>query len=292
VYNGGHMKDQYSDKLGAIRRYYDRRESRWGYALLLRGRKHFGYYPSNQRHVSIARAQQLMEKQLADRMALGRGARVLDAGSGEGIVASFLASHYGCNIVGIDLLERNLAVARRNAAAIGVSAGVEFIQGSYLDTALDDCSFDGVYTMETLVHAPNAAQALTELYRVLKPGGRLVCFEYTMPADSDMDERMRRVFALIVSGSGMHSLPKFVNGSLGDQFREAGFIDVVVDDLSDRIMPMLRFLARLGWLPYKLACKLRQEQHFINALSGVELYRYRDQCRYVAVTAMKPSAAD
>ncbi|HEX8804935.1 MAG TPA: hypothetical protein VF743_12105, partial [Acidimicrobiales bacterium] len=76
----------HGERLADVRRYFDSRESRWGYTLLLKGRKHFGYYPDDGGHPAVARAQELMEDRLADRLGVPEGSRVLDAGSGEGIV--------------------------------------------------------------------------------------------------------------------------------------------------------------------------------------------------------------
>ncbi|WP_162795802.1 hypothetical protein [Nonomuraea lactucae] len=45
----------------AVVGYYRRLESRWGYRLILNGRRHLGYYPSDKRRLSVPRAQRLME---------------------------------------------------------------------------------------------------------------------------------------------------------------------------------------------------------------------------------------
>ncbi len=66
--------------------YYRSWESILGYRFL-RGVKHFGYYPKDSEKLSMAAAQQLMEDQLGEKLALPTGALVLDAGCGEGHVA-------------------------------------------------------------------------------------------------------------------------------------------------------------------------------------------------------------
>src|SRR5262249_20584735 len=152
-----------------------------------------------------------------------------------------------------------------------------FVPASYLDICAPDESFDAAYTMETLVHSPDPARTLGELHRVLRPGGRLVCAEYTVPADADQDDRMRRVLAEIVERGGAPALPGFVVGRFGEVLEAAGFGDVRVDDLTDRIVPMLRRFARLGRGPYWLAQRLGVTRHLVNAQFGVEWYRYRDR---------------
>jgi cyclopropane fatty-acyl-phospholipid synthase-like methyltransferase len=66
--------------------YYRSPESRLAYRLLLGGTKHFGYYPEGGGRLSMTAAMRRMEDKLGQTLALPPGARVLDAGCGEGAV--------------------------------------------------------------------------------------------------------------------------------------------------------------------------------------------------------------
>jgi SAM-dependent methyltransferase len=151
-----------------------------------------------------------------------------------------------------------------------------------------DGHFDGVYTMETLVHAFDSAAVLGELHRVLKPGGRLVLFEYSMAPRGELTARQRRVFDAIIAESAMHSLPGFVHGCFPALLHAAGFREVAVQDVSERMLPMLRRLAQVFWLPYQLSRPLGRQRRLVNALAAVEAYRYQAVWRYI-VTASKPA---
>ena len=273
--------------------YYNSWESRWSYALVLRGVKHFGYYPPGRERLSMAEAQRLMVRRLAAALDLPGGALLLDAGCGEGAVALQLACERGWRVVGVDLLDWNVARAWRRPAAQGLSGRVAFHAMDYTRLRFPDGFFDGIYTMETLVHAPDHHEALLEFRRVLRPGGRLVLVEYSVCPREALTPLQRYGADLIVAGSGMHSLPRFLHGSFPGMLARAGFTEVAVEDLTPRVMPMLRRLATIFRLPYRLVELLGLQRVFINATAAVEGYRNLkdgDLWRYNIVTARKAAA--
>jgi len=274
------------DQVAAVKRYYARLESRLGYRYLLGGRKHFGYYPEGER-LDFRRALLTMEARLGLGLGLPPGAHVLDGGSGEGLVAIELARTFGLRVTGVDLITRNLARSRANASKAGRSETVDFLRADYGMLPFADAHFDGAYTMETLVHAADASTVLRELHRVLRPGGRLMLFEYTIPSRSALTEDQARDIDEVIAGSAMASLPGFVNGTMTEFVGECGFRDVVVEDATDRIMPMLAAFARRARVPYWMATRLHLRHRFVNATAAVHWYRHRDIWRYVIVSATK-----
>jgi ubiquinone/menaquinone biosynthesis C-methylase UbiE len=268
--------------------YYHTRESRWGYQTVLHGIKHFGYYPQGHEDISMSEAVENMMEQVGSRLNLPSGSHVLDAGCGEGATAIHLAQSRRYDIEGVDILDFNIARGKLRAKENG--ATVNFTQASYDKLPFGDNSFDGIYTLETLLHAPDVESALKEFKRVLKPGGKLVMFEYTMPEISEMDPRQQRIFRTIAEGSAMHSFLSFTHGSFPKRLDDAGFRDVKVEDLTDRMVPMLKRFHRLGIVPYQIIKLLGKQKQFVNTTSGVELYRYRDIFRYNAITANKSKA--
>ena len=132
---------------------------------------------------------------------------------------------------------------------------MEFVRADYSSLPFADADFDGAYTMETLVHAANVSTVLREFHRVLKPGGRLMLFEYTIPSRTAQTPKQARALDEVIAGSAMASLPTFVNGRMAEFVGECGFRDVVVDDATDRIMPMLHKFARRASVPYWIATR-------------------------------------
>jgi sterol 24-C-methyltransferase len=146
--------------------------------------------------------------------------------------------------------------------------------------------------METLVHALDSRAVLAQFHRVLRPGGRLVLFEYSLAPRRLLTARQRQAFDAIIDGAAMHSLPTFVHGCFPALLQAAGFEQVAVQDVTERMLPMLRRLARRFWLPYQLSRALGMRHQVVNAMSAVESWRHRAVWRYNIVTAAKPRAPD
>lgn len=94
--------------------------------------------------------------------------KILEAGCGYGRDCEVFAKS-GCDVVGIDLSQGMLDVAKGNAS------GVKFIQMSVCDLDFPDKFFDGIWCNSVLLHLSKkqCKKAMTELSRVLKSGGIL-----------------------------------------------------------------------------------------------------------------------
>jgi SAM-dependent methyltransferase len=95
--------------------------------------------------------------------------RVLDVGCGTGYGSAMVASHVG-EVVGIDSSDE--AVAR--AKAQHRSANLEFVSMSATGLAFQDASFDAAYSVQVIEHIEDVQLHLSEVVRVLRPGGRFV----------------------------------------------------------------------------------------------------------------------
>ena len=109
-------------------------------------------------------------------MALRAGERVLDAGCGTGLLLQGMVSAVGetGQIVGIDFSNDMLDVARERFAS---NSSVTLQQGSVTELPLDSESFDAASCTQTLLYVDDVEKAISELYRVLKPGGRVAVLE-------------------------------------------------------------------------------------------------------------------
>ena len=102
------------------------------------------------------------------------GDRIVDCGSGAGvdsIVAARLVGPEGA-VIGVDMTGAMLAKARAAAAAVGIG-NVEFREGYLEALPVEDAWADLVISNGVLNLVPDKAAALAEMYRVLRPGGRL-----------------------------------------------------------------------------------------------------------------------
>jgi SAM-dependent methyltransferase len=103
------------------------------------------------------------------------GETVLDLGSGGGIDC-FLAAKAtgpGGHVYGVDMTNAMAALARENAAKLGVE-NVTFLLGQIEAIPLPDASIDLVISNCVIALAPDKDQVFAEIFRVLRPGGRFV----------------------------------------------------------------------------------------------------------------------
>lgn len=123
--------------------------------------------------------------------------RILDVGTGPGIIAILLAE-MGHSVTGLDLSSEMLKKARENARRLGLS--VEFKQGDAEDIPFEDEFFDVVINRHVLWTMPEPDAALEEWKRVLRPGGRLVIVDgnWYIPLDNLLKNRIWRSFALLL----------------------------------------------------------------------------------------------
>lgn len=274
--------------LAAVTSYYGKRESRIGYAVVLGGTRHFGYYEPGLAAWHFGTAMRRMEDLLGARLALPGGSKVLDAGAGVGDVASRLAQTWGLDVTGVDIIPFNVAEAARRVASRHLSDQVRVVQMDYAQLGFPDASFDGAYTMETLVHSDRVEQVLAELHRVLRPGGRLVHLEYSRLPAGDTSAEEERVLSEVNDVAAMPAFQRFEHGVLEQLLAEAGFINVEADDITDRMMPMLQVFATLAWPFYTALRLMGQPTRWINAMAAVELYRHRHAWRYKVYSCSKP----
>jgi SAM-dependent methyltransferase len=102
---------------------------------------------------------------------------VLDVGCGVGGPARTLAAEFGCDVVGIDVVEEYCRTAELFTERVGLTDGVRFQHGNALDLPFEDGEFDVVWFEHTLPNIEAKGVAFEEAGRVLRPGGTLTLYE-------------------------------------------------------------------------------------------------------------------
>jgi SAM-dependent methyltransferase len=147
------------------------------------------------------------------------GTRILDVGCGTGRKSRHLVE-CGATVVGCDISEPGIGVARtrlHEAVVCDLTQGLPFA----------DESFDVVFSSAVLEHIYPVQRVLAEMYRVLRPGGRVVV---EVPNVAYWPNRLLLLAGrdLIWIGAGKH-IRAFTRHNLAREVQRAGFVDVSVD---------------------------------------------------------------
>src|SRR5262245_27685353 len=108
--------------------------------------------------------------ELASRMEIGPGARVLDIGSGLGGPARTLAEVYGCSVTGIDLTPEFCAAAQQMSRWVGLADKVSFSLGDATALTCSPASFDAAMTIQVAMNIAAKDALYAGAHRALKPG--------------------------------------------------------------------------------------------------------------------------
>lgn len=159
---------------------------------------------------------------------LGRGERVADAGSGSGVDSLVAARLIGPDgrVIGVDMTPAMIDKARAAARAAGIG-NAEFREGYLEALPIDDGWADVVISNGVLNLVPDKAAALSEMRRVLRPGGRLQLADIVL--DRPVSEGARQDVSLW-TGCIAGGLPRRELASL---VTAAGFVEVEVLDGRD-----------------------------------------------------------
>jgi demethylmenaquinone methyltransferase/2-methoxy-6-polyprenyl-1,4-benzoquinol methylase len=110
--------------------------------------------------------------------------RVLDVATGTGLVAEELVRCYGCAVVGLDQSPEMLAAARaRLAREPRLAARVSLVEGEAERLPFADGEFDHLTFTYLLRYVDDPRGTLSELARVVRPGGRIASLEFGVPSN-------------------------------------------------------------------------------------------------------------
>ncbi len=159
---------------------------------------------------------------------LKAGHRVLDFGCGPGTISVGLAKAIEPGeLHGIDMEESQIGIARA-AAQAGGHTNATFHVGDVTALPFEDNSFDAAHCHAVLMHVPDTPKVLSEIKRVLKPGGIIgsremfVSSSFLEPGNEDVDAAWT-TFARLLQGNGGH--PQ-MGKELKNTFLEAGFTSI------------------------------------------------------------------
>jgi demethylmenaquinone methyltransferase/2-methoxy-6-polyprenyl-1,4-benzoquinol methylase len=181
----------------------------------------------------------MWRRRAVSRLNLGAERRYLDVGCGTGDIAlEILRQAPESKVVGIDPSQEMLSRGQLKISEAGLSDSISLIMGDVLGLKFEDESFDGAITSFCIRNVTDRRQGLSEIRRVVRPGGRLVILELTQPTGAIMRPLFsiyaRVVMPIVTKIMSSVSAYRYLTDSMVDfprpemildLMKEVGFID-------------------------------------------------------------------
>jgi ubiquinone/menaquinone biosynthesis C-methylase UbiE len=179
---------------------------------------------------------QAIKRRMADLLGPRAGQHLLEVGCGMGHEVRRLAGRVapGGSVLGIDLNHAMIGEARRRTADLG--GAVRCQVGDVQQLELGDDVVDGARAERVLMYVPDQQRAVSELARVVRPGGRVVAFELDYGGTLvDLPDRGTAQRVLDVLGDTVAH--RWMGRALPRMFHHAGLRDIVADPFPISLPP-------------------------------------------------------
>ena len=125
--------------------------------------------------------------QLVDLLDIGPEHHVLDAGSGIGGTARFVADRCDCRVSAVDLTEEYCETARWLNELVGLADKISVRQADVTELPFDDGEFHVALSQHVQMNVANKSRLYEEMRRVLAVGGSLAIWDITDGGRADLD---------------------------------------------------------------------------------------------------------
>jgi len=198
---------------------------------------HFGFYDDE---VTTHKEALLnLNKVLAKTGEVEDGDVILDAGCGRGGSSIWLAENYKVTVEGITLVPHQVEKAKKMAIKKQLETKVNFSEQDYCNTNFKDESFSLIWACESMCHALDKKDFYEEAYRLLKPGGRLVCADY-IRTDRPLTSEGETLLHSWLDGWSIKDIDTYSEHE--KNVRSAGFSFFKLDDITKFTEPSLSHL--------------------------------------------------
>jgi len=212
--NAETRKSQYTD---VVNKYYDLAtdfyELGWGSSF---------HFAPRHKWESLQSSIERHELWLSNRLGLTEKSTAIDIGCGVGGPLRNIAKFSGAKIVGLNNNEYQIGRARRIAEQSGLTGQASFLKGDFMNIPIPEGTFDAAYAIEATCHAPDRVGVYSQIYKILKPGGKFATYEWVMTEAYDPQNATHNAHKLgIERGNGLPDLE--TAAKVVQALRDAGF---------------------------------------------------------------------
>lgn len=111
-----------------------------------------------------------LSEELAGITFSGKNQRVLDAGCGSGLLSRYLTQNFSQSLINVDACDAS-DIRIQQAKKLSKGCNINFFSADLEKLSVDDQTYDHVFCRYVLQHFANPSKAISEIFRVLKPGG-------------------------------------------------------------------------------------------------------------------------
>jgi SAM-dependent methyltransferase len=160
--------------------------------------------------------------------------KILDAGCGVGGTAIYLAKKYpNVNFIGFTDVSEHIEMAKILAKENNVVDNTDFISKDFNNTDFPSNQFDAIYLVESSCYALDKKHLVSELYRILKPGGILVIIDAFL-TNVQLNPFVKKIYIWFCKGWGLSNLIKLAE--FEDFLNTEGFHKIETRDLTGNVM--------------------------------------------------------
>jgi tocopherol O-methyltransferase len=196
---------------------------------------HHGYYEKGiHTHVqSVLNMNDFVSRLLALDPKGNQVKHILDAGCGIGGTVVYLAKKYPTiNWTGITVVTEHVEMAKKLAQENQVSRKTDFLVKDFINTDFPSNHFDAIYLLESLCYAQKKNMLIHELYRILKPKGKLVIIDVFL-TNVQLNPLLKKIYLWFCKGWGLPDLISSMD--FIEMLKTEGFFEIVTRDLTKNV---------------------------------------------------------
>ena len=195
---------------------------------------------------SVQQATHNVIARLAERLELGAGMRVCDIGCGYGGTARVLAAEYGVKVTGVTVSRAQHMYAEAKASG---GSGSRFMLMDFMENDFEPDAFDTAISIESSEHFADKAALFAEMFRIIRPGGRVGMYAWLARSGAKPWEIRRLLEPICREGrlGGMGTEEEYRGLLDGAGFRDVSFEDYTLNVRRTWRIIVGRMARRLMW---------------------------------------------